>query len=525
MLASFRRIVVFLLAVVTIASVTAAQPSSPAVVVDPFGRETPRGTIVGFTFAAHGGDYESATRYLQLTDAQRADGPSLARQLESLINRYYTLRLNSMSPSREGNVRDGLPPDRERMSLTIGSQTVDFLLVRVDGGDDGPIWLFSSESLARMSSFRDLGDETWVEHLMPDPLSRHAVLGLSLAQWALWILSFGVPFLVLLIAGAIGLRIAKRKAAQTAVAEPRYAGLRWPATLVITILVHLLVMPWLGVPFTVRLVYTRVLFAILVVVLAWFVWRLAELSFDRARRMALRRHQAGVASLMMLVERVAKAAVVLIVVIGLLRVAGLDMTTALAGVGLGGIAIALGAQKSVENLLGGVFLLADGAIAVGDFCSISNRSGWVEDITLRSVRLRTVEQTLVSIPAGMLAQTTIENFVTRGKMLIQATLPLQYGASSAQVQAVLNGVARLLAGDSDLEAATSRIQLVNLGPAAIELELYAYVRTADNSTFMRVRQRLLLEVFSIVETAGARFARPTEIVLASGGGSRAAAEH
>jgi len=151
--------------------------------------------------------------------------------------------------------------------------------------------------------------------------------------------------------------------------------------------------------------YGRWLLAMLVLVSAWFLWRFLGLSLDRARRLALRRHQAGVASLMLLVERVVKAAVILVVVFGLLRMAGLDMTAALAGVGLGGIALALGAQKSVENLLGGVFLLADGALAVGDFCTISNRSGWVEDVTLRSVRLRTVEQTLLSIPAGVLAQT------------------------------------------------------------------------------------------------------------------------
>jgi len=100
-------------------------------------------------------------------------------------------------------------------------------------------------------------------------------------------------------------------------------------------------------------------------------------------------------------------------------------------------------------------------------------------------------------------------------MLIQTTLPLQFGASAAQVQAVLAGIARRLATDDSLEPQTSRARLVNLGPAAIDLELYAYVPTADNTTFMRVRERLLLDVFSIVESAGVRFAQPTEIVLAA----------
>jgi MscS family membrane protein len=281
--------------------------------------------------------------------------------------------------------------------------------------------------------------------------------------------------------------------------------------------IHWLTVSWLGIAFTVRVMYTRWLSGGLLLIAAWFVWRLVTFSFERARHVAVRRHQSSVASLMLLVERVAKAALVVAVVLGILTTAGLDTTTAMAGLGLGGIAVALGAQKSVENLRGGVFLLADGALAVGDFCNISNRSGWVEDITLRSVRLRTVEQTLVSIPAGVLAQTTVANFVTRGKMLIQSTLPLQYGTSGAQVEAVLESISRRLATDDDLEPGSSRVQLVNLGPAAIELELYAYVRTADVATYIRVRERLLLAVFSIVEGAGARLARPTEIVVASSG--------
>jgi MscS family membrane protein len=414
----------------------AAQSPPAAATVDPYGRETPRGTVAGFTFAAHSGDVESATRYLQLTADQRADAPALVQALESLINRYFTSPLVSMSASREGVVRDGLPLDRERLPLAVGARTVDILLVRVDDPTSGPIWLFSSESLARMASLAP--DATWAERVMPQMLVRHSVFGLSLAQWTLWSLSSIGLLLALLALSVVGRHLMKRRqAGAEAAVDPWFRDLRWPAIVATTILVHLLIVPWLGIAFTVRITYTRWLFAALVLVSAWLVWRFLGLSFERARHVATRRHQAGAVSLMLLVERVVKAAVILVVILGLLKMAGLDMTTALAGVGLGGIALALGAQKSVENLLGGVFLLADGAIAVGDFCTISNRSGWVEDITLRSVRIRTVEQTVVSIPAGILAQTTVENFVTRGKMLIQTTLLLQYGTTAAQVEAVL----------------------------------------------------------------------------------------
>ena len=136
---------------------------------------------------------------------------------------------------------------------------------------------------------------------------------------------------------------------------------------------------------------------------------------------------------MNLAERVSKVLVVVVAVFTALKVAGVDTTTALAGLGLGGIAVALGAQKSVENLLGGVFLLSDGALAVGDNCAIANREGIVEDVTLRSVRLRTTEQTLLSVPAGVLAQSSVENLSARQKMLIRTTLRLRYGTTADQL--------------------------------------------------------------------------------------------
>ena len=159
----------------------------------------------------------------------------------------------------------------------------------------------------------------------------------------------------------------------------------------------------------------------------------------------------------------------------ILAALGVDTKTALAGLGIGGVAVALGAQKTVENLLGGVFLLTDRALAVGDFCSISNRLGTVEDITLRSVRLRTLEQTLLSIPAGVLSQTGVENFSTRGKILVQATLRLRYGSTADQLKQILERTRKLLAAHADLEPESARIRLVNFGVSAIEIELFAYV--------------------------------------------------
>ena len=166
----------------------------------------------------------------------------------------------------------------------------------------------------------------------------------------------------------------------------------------------------------------------------------------------------------------------------------------------------------MENLLGGVFLLSDRALAVGDTCSVSNRVGVVEDVTLRSVRIRTMEQTLLSVPAGILAQSNVENFATRRKILAKTILRVRYGTTAEQLGSMLIAIRRLLTENPMIETETSRVRLVDFGDRAVEFELFAYVLTSDFLEFLAVREDLLLQVAAIVESSGSGFAQPTQFV-------------
>ena len=196
----------------------------------------------------------------------------------------------------------------------------------------------------------------------------------------------------------------------------------------------------------------------LVIALTWLARRVLTLAFARTRTTVWGRDSTSTQSLLLVGERLAKVLILVIAVIAILTIVGVNTKTALAGLGIGGVALALGAQKTVENLLGGVFLLSDRALAVGDTCSISNRVGVVEDITLRSVRLRTLEQTLLSIPAGTLSQSSVENFATRAKILAQTTLRVRYGTTAEQLRSILTGIQRLMAENPKIDTASSRVR-------------------------------------------------------------------
>ena len=494
--------------------VPAPQPSAPAApAVDPLGRETPKGTILGFNLAARRGDFATAREFMQLTPPQRAD--TLAMQLNELIDRYFSEPITVLSNSPSGKGNDGLPLDRDRIQLTIEGKTVDLELVRTTDPQVGRIWLFASDTLERVPSIYRSAETPWIEEMMPGGLVKSSLFGMSVARWLVYLATLVLPIVLAWMASIVVRLVARRSIADAQHYRSFlvwYGRLRWLVFVLVTLFLHLQLLRYLAFSLRFRFVYSRFALTVAVVAAGMLLTRLLALSFDHTRALALSRGESGLSSLLMLAERVAKVLVTLIAIFAILTVAGVDTSTALAGVGIGGIALALGAQKSVENLLGSVFLITDKALAVGDECRIADRMGRIEDITLRSVRLRTTEQTLLSIPAGVLSQSNIENFSGRNKILLQSTLRLQYEATIEQLRAVLDGIHQLLQNHPKLESSSSRIRLAAFGERAVELELFAFVLTADVPKFLEVREELLMQIAEVVKSAGTAFARPTEFL-------------
>jgi MscS family membrane protein len=487
---------------------------------DPLERTTPRGTISAFIRAVQRDDYVLAARYLQVNESQRRSTEPLARDLKSLMDRYFSEPITSVSDSPEGALDDGLPIDRERVGpLTINDTKTDIALVRVTDPQVGQVWLISSETLALVPALNRSVARTLVERVMPDALVRREVFGISLAHWIVLVATLVIP-LILFALLTTGLVFVVRR--MLAAPSRRhdfdvwYSATRWPAIAVVVLAIQVSSLRFLGYPLAFRITYAHLGLIAAVLAMTWLLRRVLTLGFARARNMVWGKDRTSTRSLMLLGEKLLKALVVVVAILAILTIAGVNTKTALAGLGIGGVALALGAQKTVENFLGGVFLLSDRVLAVGDTCSISNRLGTVEDITLRSVRLRTLDQTLVSVPAGVLAQAGIENFASREKILAQTVLRLRYGTSAQQLKRILDGVRELLAANPKIEKGSARIRLINFGERALELELFAYVLTADFAEFLAVREGLFLEIASTVEAAGSAFAQPTEFIYVDG---------
>jgi len=502
-----------------VVKLTGSQTQTPAAqekAADPLGRSTPRGSFTGFVRAMHRDDFVSAARFMQVTSKQKPNTEALARELSQLMDRYFIESLTRISDSPAGDVEDGLPLDRERLGpLKIGDKKLEIILVRIDDPESGLIWLISSDTLAQVPAMHGAIERTWIERRMPQGWLNQRFLGIPVAQWGAWLMAIGIPFLLLWLLSRLSLLLIRRMSGDLSrrkLIESWFVSIRWPSIFVSALAIHIVSVYFLGFSLTFRVIYLRSVIVLLIVSLTWLLRRMLALFLESARVSMRRRGQAGTASLILLGQRVINVLIVVVAIFSILTITGVDTKTAMAGIGIGGVALAFGAQKTVENLLGGVFLLTDKALAVGDSCCISGRVGTVEDITLRSVRLRTAEQSLLSIPAGVLSQANIENFATRSKIVAQANLRLRYGTTAEQLRSVLDGVHKLLWENQKIEPETARIRLVAFGERAIELELFAYVLTSDYLQFLCVREDLLLRVAAVVESSGSGFAMPTHFI-------------
>ena len=194
--------------------------------------------------------------------------------------------------------------------------------------------------------------------------------------------------------------------------------------------------------------------------------------------------------------------------IAILRHFGIDPTPALAGLGVGGIAVALAAQKTLENVIAGASLIFDEAVRVGDLLKMGQVTGTVEYIGLRSTRIRTADRTLVSVPNSQIANTTLETLSARDMYWFHPIVSLRHDTTPQQLQAVIDGIHSLLSKETTVDRSSPRVRFQRLAAFSLDVEVSAYLFARDWSHFMEVQESLLLSVTRIVEQSGTAIALP-----------------
>jgi MscS family membrane protein len=191
---------------------------------------------------------------------------------------------------------------------------------------------------------------------------------------------------------------------------------------------------------------------------------------------------------------------------------GLSVTPIIAGLGVGGLAVALAVRPTLENIVGGFVLFADKPVRVGEFCSFGDKLGTVEEIGLRSTRIRGLDRTVITVPNADFAQMQIVNFTRRDMNLYQCSLGLRYETTPDQLRYVAAKIRKLLIRHSKVSPDPARVRFSEFGASALVLEVFAFVRCADWNEFLAVKEDLNLRIAEIVRDAGTAFAFPSRTV-------------
>jgi len=418
---------------------------------------------------------------------------------------------------------DGLPRDRELLGWVEAPQGPhELLLERIRGAGGPPAWEVSADSVAQVPQLYDSLGLRKEDALIPAALRELALFGLQLWQWvALFgiaigstlVATFAVAIVVRLIAG-----FTRRTA--TAIDDELLIEAVGPARLLLAVALASAGLAFLPLPVTAQSVVAAVRTILLVGGATWVVLRAVD-ALTRAFAWRAARHgQATAGALVAPVRRIAQFVVVIIASGVILSDFGFNVTTLIAGLGIGGIAVALAAQKSIENLFGGLTLFADQPVRIGERCHFADITGTVEDIGLRSIRIRTQERTVVSVPNGDFANLRLENLSRRDKHWFHPVLRLPHDTPAARLRAVLEALREQLRSSADIEHGTERVWLARIGDP-IEIEVSAYVAGTDRARFESIAEELQLRLLeAVAEPAGDQTAPRLEAMRKTGSDQR-----
>lgn len=481
--------------------------------VDEFDHGTPRSSFQGLAEATRERDFERAAEYLDLRNlpkgAAGTDGPELARQLKIVLDRALWVNTDVLSRDPGGLSDDGLPAYRDSLGrVELDDERIHIFIQRVPRRDGVYIWKISNETIGNVPELHELYGYGPIGEKLSKVTPEFEVLGLQTWQWLVLIGLFGVAYLIALLPTWIAAWILRRGKSGMGVEFARFIS--GPVRLLLAVLV---VRSWIDVahPGVTARAWMEG-HTLMTFVVAWAIIRLVGV-FQRYWVSRLEsRGRAQAAVLMRPAANVIKLAIALFAIMIWFENLGFRATSLIAGLGIGGLAVALAAQKPIENLIGAITLFVSAPIHVGDFCRFGDKIGTVEEIGLRATKIRTLGRTAVYVPNSAFADMQLENFGERERVWFHPTIGLRYDTTPDQVRYVLVEIRKLLYSHPRVDPNPARIRFVGYGDSSLDLEIFAYIETTDWGEYLEIAEDLNLRILDIIAEAGTALAYPTQTV-------------
>jgi MscS family membrane protein len=471
--------------------------------------------VLGFLRAAEGKDYVKAAKFL---DGKRSpeESAELVVQLKYLLDHGLSTSIEDISRSPQKDVEDENRLSRERIgTVKTPNGEMEVLLDLEKRPDERSIWLFSEETLNRVPEAYSSEQHKDFEDYFPAWSQNIRFLSVPLWRWGTLLVYLLIVFLAasFITRAMIWLfrRLFRKRLSKSV--EESVLALKAPIFCVLGAIMNRAAAGYARTALS-RHYWSVTGLTLLWASGAWLLVRITNILVSVWRHRLLLRMQVERATLISLVGRIFKILVGLVLVLVLLAQAGVNISAMVAGLGIGGVALALAAQKTLADLFGGLSIVMRGAVRVGDFCNIGGATGTVEDIGTSALSLRTLNRSVVSIPNSKVAEANLENFSMRDQFWLHPVFTLRFDTPYAVVKTVLEKIVQVLLSHPEINKDSARARLINLTPTGPQIEVFAYFRRpgADWAVFLGEQEKIMLQIMSAVEEAGSSLAAPIGVV-------------
>jgi MscS family membrane protein len=351
-----------------------------------------------------------------------------------------------------------------------------------------------------------------LEHFLPKIFFELQFLDIALWQWigllVLVLLAAVVSwFLTVFVVRLLGTVVAFTK---TTIDDKMRVEAAGPIRLALAVLLFRAGLVPLGLGVKATEFISSLLSALFIVAVTWLLLRVTDVLSSVVEERLVERGEVGAMGLVPPGRKLVKAIVVILAFIAILSNFGFNVAALLAGLGVGGIAVALAAQKTIENLFGGIILYTDRPVRVGDFCRFGDKMGTIEEIGVRSTRIRTLDHTVITVPNGTFSNMEIDNITARERIRLLAILTVRYETSPDQLRYILVEIRKLLYSHERVIPDTPRVRFINFGAYSLDIEVVAYVDTTDWAEFLGIREDIFLRIMDIIDASGTGFAFPSQ---------------
>ncbi|MBT8441349.1 MAG: mechanosensitive ion channel family protein [Gammaproteobacteria bacterium] len=482
---------------------------APEVPKDEFNRGTPMRSVDGFLAAADRVDFATAAEHLDLRNlrgsAREVSGETLARQLDVIAKRAEWLDIDEMSDDPAGKANDDLPAYRDSIGLVrYGERELRLLMQRVPRDDGVLIWKVSNATVSLIPELHAAYSYPPAIELVRRNVPQVTFLGFELFAWIVALSTALTAYAVVFVIALATRRLSKEP---SGLAQQRlFRFLTRPVGIWAAVMSASYTASWLGRGVTGEAIgrYTP----IPTLVTVWLLFSGVNVLRGAYAERLHAKGRPGAAMLLHPASNAFKLVVAIAALLVYLDKLGVNITTVLAGLGVGGLAVALALQKPMEDVLGAISIFTQQPFRVGDFCRIGPHIGNIEEVGLRTTRLRTLANTVISIPNARVATEAVDNISARQKIWYRPILRLRYDTTPTQLEQILDGIRELFAGDDRVLQDNHRVRFKEFADDALLLEAYAYLDTTDWAEFLEMAEQLNIAILKIITEAGTSLALP-----------------